>query len=99
MSYVVHIQCAQHIYANFRKNFNDETHRNMFWRSCMSTTEEGFKSNMEELRKFSQEAYDHLIRRVPNTWSTCLAYSLKFIVMPQISPQEYSQQLRFCKIG
>ncbi|XP_023765784.1 uncharacterized protein LOC111914242 [Lactuca sativa] len=69
MPYAEHKQCARDIYANFRKNFNGEMYKKMFWRCCMSTTEEGFKSNMEELRKFSQEAYDHLTKRDPNTWS------------------------------
>ena len=69
MPFAEHRQCARHIYANFRKSFSGEMYRNMFWRSCMSTTEEDFRSNMEELSKFSQEAYDHLIKRDPTTWS------------------------------
>lgn len=35
----------------------------------MPTTKEGFKSNMEEFKKVSQKAYEHLIKRDPNTWS------------------------------
>nr|KAJ0186526.1 hypothetical protein LSAT_V11C900479900 [Lactuca sativa] len=53
LPHVEHMQCARHIYANFRKVYSRIQFRNMFWAVAKSTTE---------------GAHDHLMAREPHTW-------------------------------
>nr|KAJ0213360.1 hypothetical protein LSAT_V11C400179270 [Lactuca sativa] len=59
---VEHIQCARHVYANFRKVVS----------VAKSTVEGDFKLNMEKIKEVSLAAYDHLMAREPKSW--CMAF-------------------------
>ncbi|CAI9295736.1 unnamed protein product [Lactuca saligna] len=72
LPYVEHMQCAKHIYADFRKVYSGVEFRNIFWVSVKSTTEGYFKFNMERIKAISYVAYDHLMAREPTSW--CRAY-------------------------
>ncbi|XP_042753314.1 uncharacterized protein LOC122195466 [Lactuca sativa] len=72
LPHVEHIQCARHIYANFRKVYSGVQFRNMFWAAAKSTTEGDFKINMDRIKTLSEGAYDHLMAREPNTW--CMTF-------------------------
>jgi len=67
-----HRQCARHIYANFKKSYNGEDYKNLFWAAAGSTVEPDFISVMERLKVIDVGAYDYLMSRTPSSW--CRAY-------------------------
>ncbi|CAI9268098.1 unnamed protein product [Lactuca saligna] len=72
LPHVEHIQCARHVYVNFRKVFSGIEFKNMFWTVAKSTVEGEFKLNMEKTREVNPAAYDHLMAREPKSW--CRAF-------------------------
>jgi len=64
-----HRLCARHIYANFKKRFDGEQYRNLFWAIVRSTTEQLFQKHMDEMKQLEPTAYTHLMDRNPKAWS------------------------------
>ena len=69
---VEHMQCARHIFANFRKTYSGIEFRNMFWAATKSTTEADFKWHMQRIKDVSPTAYEHLMEKKPESW--CRAF-------------------------
>lgn len=66
---VEHRQCARHIYANFKKKFDGEHYKKLFWAAVSSTTIPQFEEAMDGIKKLNPNTYDHLIEREPKYWS------------------------------
>lgn len=66
---VEHRQCARHIYANFKKKFDGEHYKKLFWAAVSSTTIPQFEEAMDGIKKLNPNTYDHLIEREPKSWS------------------------------
>ncbi|KAL4581754.1 hypothetical protein LXL04_006282 [Taraxacum kok-saghyz] len=64
-----HRQCARHVYANYKKEYNGVDYRKLFWDDSMSTTKSSFVGTMEELKALNGNAYKHLMTRKPESWS------------------------------
>ncbi|GJU51850.1 pentatricopeptide repeat-containing protein [Tanacetum coccineum] len=77
-----HGKCTKHIYANFKKKFRGIQLQKLFWHAASCIVPQLFYSKMEEMKKINSEAYDYLIGRDPNSWSSaffnlsvkCLAF-------------------------
>ena len=63
------MQCARHIYANFRKKFSGAKFENLFWRASKATTEAHFNIVMKEIKKLNLEVGMHVMDRDPKNWS------------------------------
>nr|KAJ0215063.1 hypothetical protein LSAT_V11C300144060 [Lactuca sativa] len=72
LPHVEHMNCARHIYANFRKAFTGVEYKKLFWAAFRSCTEGDFKRHMESIKKLSPSAYEYLMSKQPETW--CRAY-------------------------
>ncbi|KAL4571792.1 hypothetical protein LXL04_018557 [Taraxacum kok-saghyz] len=64
-----HRQCARHVFANYKKEYNGVDYKKLFWDATMSTTESSFVGIMEELKALNGNAYKHLMTRKPESWS------------------------------
>nr|KAJ0185776.1 hypothetical protein LSAT_V11C900500200 [Lactuca sativa] len=51
---VEHIQCARHIFANFRKKFTGLELKSLFWEAAMSIVEGDFLATMEKIKKITE---------------------------------------------
>ncbi|KAI3738887.1 hypothetical protein L2E82_29118 [Cichorium intybus] len=67
-----HRQCARHIYANFKKKYNGEEYKNLFWAAASCTVEPEFTSVMEKLKAIDVGAYKYLMSHDKKSW--CRAY-------------------------
>ncbi|GJU44215.1 hypothetical protein Tco_1201481 [Tanacetum coccineum] len=67
--YAEHRQCTRHIYANFKKKFRGLQFKNLFWAAAKSTTEQHFEDKMNQIKAISNDTYNHLVERNPNSWS------------------------------
>ncbi|GKC26844.1 hypothetical protein Tco_1034138 [Tanacetum coccineum] len=63
-----HRKCTRHVFAKFKKKFSGVQLQRLFWNVASTTVEQLVYSKMEELRIISQESYQYLIERNPNTW-------------------------------
>ena len=54
---------------NYHKLYNGLEYKKLFWAASMSTTVASFEGAMEELKCINYEAYDHLMKRNPESWS------------------------------
>ena len=63
-----HRNCARHVYANWKKTYNNEDYRPFFWKVAYSRTVPEYESRMDELRAFDREAHDDLKAAEPNSW-------------------------------
>lgn len=64
-----HRQCARHIYANFKKQYNGVIYRNLFWKAAKATYPAKFEAVMQELKQVSKDAHKHLMDKQPQSWS------------------------------
>lgn len=53
--------CVQLMYNNIKKSLSSRELKKRMWKIFDSTTEEVFEKHMDELRVFSQVAYQHLL--------------------------------------
>ncbi|PKI64038.1 hypothetical protein CRG98_015570 [Punica granatum] len=58
MPYVKYMNCARHIYANWKKDHNGYALNNVFWRAAKSNLEADFAVCMEEMKALSFAAYN-----------------------------------------
>nr|GEW11749.1 multidrug resistance-associated protein 5 [Tanacetum cinerariifolium] len=72
LPYAEHRQCARHIYANFKKNWNVLYFKNLFWGAAASTVQHNFYSKMNLTGSIDPEAKQWLVDRNPNSW--CRAF-------------------------
>nr|KAJ0199595.1 hypothetical protein LSAT_V11C600305390 [Lactuca sativa] len=61
LPHVEHMNCARHIYANFRKAFTCLEYKKLFWAASMSCTQGDFKRHMERIKKLNPSAYEYLM--------------------------------------
>lgn len=64
-----HRNCARHIYANFRKKWDEGHYRKLLWEAAKSTMKEEFGKTVNKISKHSKQAYAWLIDLDPNVWS------------------------------
>lgn len=67
-----HIQCARHIYANFRKDLYGLEFKKLLWDAAISCVEGNFIRNMETLKRLNPSIYECLMPIESKTW--CKAY-------------------------
>ncbi|GKV16141.1 hypothetical protein SLEP1_g26823 [Rubroshorea leprosula] len=67
-----HRTCAQHIYANFRKEHKCKALQRWFWITAKSTNEAELKRNLEELSKLKPAVKDYVVKLDPKVW--CKAF-------------------------
>lgn len=67
-----HRQCTRHIYQNFKSRWSGVEFRGLFWAAASSLNVNKFEAVMAEIKALSEQAYNYLLERDPNTW--CRAY-------------------------
>ncbi|GJW49512.1 hypothetical protein Tco_0090863 [Tanacetum coccineum] len=67
-----HWKCIRHVFANITKKFIGVHLQRLFWHDASTTLKQHFYTKIEDLKVLSQEAYDYLIQRNPNSW--CRAF-------------------------
>ncbi|GKB64869.1 hypothetical protein Tco_0921055, partial [Tanacetum coccineum] len=67
-----HMQCARHIYANFKKKWSGLQYKRLFWGATSCTADSQFLLKMEEIKELDLAAYKWLVERNPNSW--CRAF-------------------------
>ncbi|GKC94180.1 hypothetical protein Tco_1159622 [Tanacetum coccineum] len=75
-----HRKCTRHVFVNFKKKFSGVQLQRLFWHAASTTLEQKFYSKMTEMKVVSQEAYEYLIKRNPNSW--CRAFFRFWMVTP-----------------
>lgn len=64
-----HRMCARHILGNWKRDNHDLELERLFWKIARSYTKGDYADNLEALRRYSQGAYDSLLKTNPPTWS------------------------------
>nr|GEW85361.1 hypothetical protein CTI12_AA204890 [Tanacetum cinerariifolium] len=72
LPYAEHMQCAWHIYANFKKKWNGLHFKNLFWGAAISIVQHNFYSKINLFGNIDREAKQWLVDRNPNSW--CRAF-------------------------
>ncbi|PKI78985.1 hypothetical protein CRG98_000626 [Punica granatum] len=79
LPHMEHINCARHLYANWKKRHTGLALKSCFWRYVRITTEAGFRRIMNEMRALSAQATDDFeeigvkkfYRAYINEWPKC----------------------------
>ncbi|KAI3749328.1 hypothetical protein L2E82_19936 [Cichorium intybus] len=85
-----HRQCARHIYANFKKKYNGEEYKNLFWAAASCTVEPEFTSVMEKLKAIDVGAYKYLMSHDKKSW--CHAYFCQDRAFLDLRKSGYDEQ-------
>ena len=60
--HVEHMNCARHIYANWKKSHKGQELKSLFWKTVNTTHEVGFSSCMEELQVLNATAHEDFMK-------------------------------------
>ncbi|KAK9070482.1 hypothetical protein SSX86_010884 [Deinandra increscens subsp. villosa] len=64
-----HRYCLRHIHENMKGSFKGKMYKDFLWKLATTTTPVQFTTEMNELRKFNEEAYNWLSQIPPQHWS------------------------------
>ncbi|GJS47577.1 multidrug resistance-associated protein 5 [Tanacetum coccineum] len=64
-----HMQCARHIYENFRKQYPGLEFRQLFWASSKASHPQLFNKIMDKIKSANLNAHKYLMDKNPKTWS------------------------------
>ncbi|GKE54014.1 multidrug resistance-associated protein 5, partial [Tanacetum coccineum] len=64
-----HMQCARHIYENFKKQYSGLEFRQLFWATSKASYPRLFNKITEQIKAANPGAYQYLIDKDPKTWS------------------------------
>jgi hypothetical protein len=64
-----HRFCVRHLYSNFRKKYPGKKLKELMWRAAKATYTTAFDREMNEIKKISEEAYNHLMQTPVKHWS------------------------------
>ncbi|GKB32424.1 hypothetical protein Tco_0871825 [Tanacetum coccineum] len=64
-----HMQCARHIYENFKKHYSRLEFRNLFWASSKASYSQLFNKIMDTIKSANPNAHKYLMDKNPKTWS------------------------------
>ncbi|GKB43840.1 hypothetical protein Tco_0888782, partial [Tanacetum coccineum] len=69
MPNVEHMQCARHIYENFRKQYPGLEFRQLLWSASKASYPQLFNKIMDKIKSANPNAHKYLIDKNPKTWS------------------------------
>jgi len=64
-----HRFCVRHLYNNFMKKYPGKKLKELMWRAAQATYTTDFDREMNEIKKISEEAYNHLLQTPVKHWS------------------------------
>ncbi|GJR26425.1 hypothetical protein Tco_1102657 [Tanacetum coccineum] len=64
-----HMQCARHIYENFRKQYLGLEFRKLFWAASKASYPQFFNKIMDKIKSANLNAHKYLMGKNPKTWS------------------------------
>ncbi|GKB97188.1 multidrug resistance-associated protein 5 [Tanacetum coccineum] len=64
-----HMQCARHIYENFRKHYSGLEFRNLFWAASKASYPQLFNKIMDKIKRPNPNAHKYLMDKNRKTWS------------------------------
>lgn len=67
-----HMNCARHVYCNWKNQFKGATLKNIFWKAVRCTYKEAWYAAVEEMKLENTRAYENFIERDPTRF--CKAF-------------------------
>ncbi|XP_076902623.1 uncharacterized protein LOC143557434 [Bidens hawaiensis] len=66
-----HINCARHIYANWKKEYKGEDYKEVYWRACRAYNEADYNVAMKDMLELSPDAVEAYVKQNPKCFSRC----------------------------